>query len=691
MEYLKKKIEIWNNAKNNFQNITSLLKNKIFLICWWIYWASELIHYYLKKINYYNKERDNFEILLYPFVAFIAWILIKISVELEKEKNIKLLNELITRNNQIQQIIDNLPFPIRFKDNMWKYIIVNNCFAVLFWLEINDILWKTDEQLKNINTTSIVKIFEEINKNILDKIFIVPKNWFWYEGQVKSVEDTNWIIIWQTWFLRDLSKCKKVEELLQESILKFDSLLNSTQDIVIYKDIDGNYIHANSAFLSVIWKKLEEIKWKNDKTIFTKEKSECFMQYDKEVVLNKCSIRYEKECTNTNWQNLFFEIIKSPVLSQDWKVIWIICIARNITETKEMQEKIKNNNEFLQEIIDKIPVPIFLKNTQWEYILINKSFSEMIWKPNSEILWKTIYDIFPKNTTDYIDEKDKWILFNQWTISYEIETSLLWTNYVKTYLLTKTIIIKWNNIIWTLWVFHDITEDKRIQQIKDDVHRMTIHDIKWLLWRIIWGPEILIEELKYIGELDPNILEIIQTIKRTWERMAILINTLNEIKRIEEWKFEFMPEMVNIVEIFNCIFQDLKIYMKEKNIAFSIKYKWKSTWNNYIFYINWHQQLLYELFLNLTKNAIEASKQNWNIEINIDEKENSIIIWINNDWIIPTQMREKFFDKYQTFWKKRWTWLWTYIAKIITQAHKWKITFSTSEDNWTTIFVEIPK
>lgn len=63
---------------------------------------------------------------------------------------------------------------------------------------------------------------------------------------------------------------------------------------------------------------------------------------------------------------------------------------------------------FLQAILEAIPDPIFCKNEQYQYILFNRAFVQLVWnKPTQSLLGKTDYEFMPKAQADKFYEQDR--------------------------------------------------------------------------------------------------------------------------------------------------------------------------------------------------------------------------------------------------------------------------------------------
>lgn len=68
------------------------------------------------------------------------------------------------------------------------------------------------------------------------------------------------------------------------------------------------------------------------------------------------------------------------------------------------------NHAFLKSLIDSIPVPIFYKNKDGEYIGCNQSYENFYKIQEKNLIGKTIYDILPKELAERHAEKEKEVL-----------------------------------------------------------------------------------------------------------------------------------------------------------------------------------------------------------------------------------------------------------------------------------------
>ncbi|MBV6627667.1 MAG: CHASE2 domain-containing protein [Rivularia sp. (in: Bacteria)] len=88
----------------------------------------------------------------------------------------------------------------------------------------------------------------------------------------------------------------------------------------------------------------------------------------------------------------------------------VIFVTAQIAHT---QEEFKRSKEFLQQVINTVADPIFVKNEKHQWIVLNDAFSELIGCSKDELLDKCDYDLFPKHEADAFREKDEYVFRTQ--------------------------------------------------------------------------------------------------------------------------------------------------------------------------------------------------------------------------------------------------------------------------------------
>lgn len=190
--------------------------------------------------------------------------------------------------------------------------------------------------------------------------------------------------IWQ-----DITDSKRRNERLRESEERYHELFEGASDLVYVHDLEGNYLSMNRAAEKVFGYTREEILKLNMKQIISPE----FLPLAKkkmEEKLKKGSKQtvYEIECLSKNGRKVVLEISSSVVYKDD-KPFNIQGIARDITERKQMQEALFENEERLRNLFENANDLIYLLDLEGKVISANQSIRKLFGYSNEEILSMT--------------------------------------------------------------------------------------------------------------------------------------------------------------------------------------------------------------------------------------------------------------------------------------------------------------
>ena len=223
-------------------------------------------------------------------------------------------------------------------------------------------------------------------------------------------------------------------------------------------------------------------------------------------------------------------------------------------------------------------------------------------------------------------------------------------------------------------------------RLRDDVERITRHDLKNPLTAVIGMPDMIRLEGNLNGGQD-KYLDIIQ---ESGYLMLNMINLSLDLFKMEHGTYEFNPRKVDILFVLRKIFVNLQAMAQSKGVECQIMILGKPAIQSDSYYIIGEDLLCYSLFANLIKNAVEASPEGEVVTVFIDESPDAVIR-VHNEGVVPSEIREKFFEKYVTSGKTNGTGLGTYSAKLITETQGGSIKLQSSPEEGTTIAVCLKK
>lgn len=221
--------------------------------------------------------------------------------------------------------------------------------------------------------------------------------------------------------------------------------------------------------------------------------------------------------------------------------------------------------------------------------------------------------------------------------------------------------------------------------LREDVERITRHDLKSPLVSVIGYSEL--------GLLNPSIdgevRDCLETIRDSGYIMLEMINLSLDLVKMERKTYKLEAVEVDLLKIIRKILADFGDQLETKNVSCEIAIEGVLVSENSRFAVQSEELLCYSMFLNLIKNALEATPDNETIRIEMREEEDSIIS-IRNKGLVPDEIRDTFFEKYSTFGKKKGTGLGTYSAKLIIETHGGTIGFESHQDIGTVVTVRFP-
>ncbi|MDH4129508.1 MAG: PAS domain S-box protein [Spirochaetota bacterium] len=230
----------------------------------------------------------------------------------------------------------------------------------------------------------------------------------------------------------------------------------------------------------------------------------------------------------------------------------------------------------------------------------------------------------------------------------------------------------------------DITERKRIERLREDTERIVKHDLKTPLNGIIGFSELLLND--FTGK-DREYLSLIFNLGH---QMVHMIDHSLDLFKMEEGSYVSNIQGIDLIALFKKLNNELQNIQQSKSINLTYQFKGKPLSWEEKYIVSGEHLHLESLFANLIKNALEASPNNKEINISINENDDYYFVDIHNFGEIPKSIQDRLFQRYVTSGKSKGTGLGVYSALLIAKSHGGNINFTTSEDKGTHFIVSLP-
>jgi diguanylate cyclase (GGDEF)-like protein/PAS domain S-box-containing protein len=160
--------------------------------------------------------------------------------------------------------------------------------------------------------------------------------------------------IWS--IVEDISARKMAEKATQDSKTILQSILDNLPYLVWLKDASGRFLAVNQPFLaSTGHTRAEEVIGKTDFDLWPEHLAEKYRADDEQVIAQHHQITVEEQALN-NGRLIWTETFKTPILDEKDKLLGITGFARDITEKKMEELKVRHqaHHDALTELPNRI-------------------------------------------------------------------------------------------------------------------------------------------------------------------------------------------------------------------------------------------------------------------------------------------------------------------------------------------------
>ncbi len=230
--------------------------------------------------------------------------------------------------------------------------------------------------------------------------------------------------------------------------------------------------------------------------------------------------------------------------------------------------------------------------------------------------------------------------------------------------------------------YDDMVEGARL---RDDIEHMMRHDLKGPLAGVIG----LVQSLAVDDEMKQKHVKQLRVVEETALQLLDMISLSSEIFKIETGRFSLDAKPVDISNILQRIAEISRMTFAEKHL--DVSFNTDVPAGTPMPQALGDVMFCYSLFQNLIKNACEAAPDKSKVSITMNDQ-TPLRIAIQNHGAVPTEIRERFFDKFVSHGKKHGTGIGTYSAKLLAEAQNGGIALHVSDqEDETTLVVKLPR
>ncbi|WP_448873942.1 Cache 3/Cache 2 fusion domain-containing protein [Desulfobulbus propionicus] len=252
---------------------------------------------------------------------------------------------------------------------------------------------------------------------------------------------------------------------LREQEEDFRGIFENSLEGLYQSTLDGRFVKANPALAQILGYETPEALMAS----MTDIRHQFYVNpEDRDRLLTTISQRqkisgFEVQCYRKDGEVRWVSISAGLRALPTQKMTVIEGFLTDITARKRAEEALAASREYLDEIINSLGDPLFVKDDQHRWVLVNNALCDFMGHGRDELLGRSDYDYFPKEQADVFWAKDQLVLENgQVNINEELFTDA--HGNVHTILTKKNRHIDKTGQRFIVGIIRDLTEQKRMEE-----------------------------------------------------------------------------------------------------------------------------------------------------------------------------------------------------------------------------------
>jgi PAS domain S-box-containing protein len=500
-----------------------------------------------------------------------------------------------------------------------------------------------------------------------------------------SDEDRGGIIsIW-----RDITKRRKMEEVLQTQNDLMNTILNTTPSPFVLKDEKSVYLAANKAFCEFLGREEKEIVGKTDHDLFPPEEAEKYVTDDRAVMSGGQREQEDWEvvgATGSQW----LRVVKTPVIDKEGECSGVLCSLTDISSNKEAEKALHESRERFRNLAETTSDWVWEVDVNGTYTYANPKIRDLLGYDPEEVLGKTPFDLMPPEEAERIGAEFKAILETQRAFSALENTNLHKDGHL---VVLETSGVPFLDAKGDLAGYHgidrDITDRKKIEQMKDEFISTASHELRTPLASIRGSLDLIASGVT--GELSASARELLEIAVRNCDRLMLLADDILDVERVESGRMKFELKPMEIVPLVEQAISFNRAYAQEHHVEYALE---KTISGGKV---NVDTDRLMQVMANLLSNAAKFSPDNEEVIVSVNRAGDAIRVSVRDSGPgIPEDFRPRIFRRFaqadlSDARKKGGTGLGLSLSKGLIEQMGGEIGFESRAGEGATFFFDFPE
>ena len=228
-----------------------------------------------------------------------------------------------------------------------------------------------------------------------------------YEARVLPESPHQFIAI-----VRDISKLKHAEEEQRKAVAKIaeekarsESIIAGIGDGITIHDTDYRIIFQNQTMQNLLGSHVGEFCFSS----YKKKGERCSGCPMGEILADGKVRRYEESIT-IKGSPLYLDSTYSPIRNAEGEIVAVLKMIRDITERRHSDEKLRTTQEFLANLMELVPMPIYVTKTSGQLQMVNRAWENFTGMARQDAVGRHIEQFFAQGVAEQLMKTDQQVI-----------------------------------------------------------------------------------------------------------------------------------------------------------------------------------------------------------------------------------------------------------------------------------------
>ena len=376
---------------------------------------------------------------------------------------------------QLQYLIDNVPGAIyQFRlerDGQKSFPYISQGVQELYGVEPQQVQQNAELLFNFTHSEDLPKLQQTITKSAQTlqrwlcewRVILPCGEQKWLKGTSQPEKQSDGAIVWSG-AITDITQQKQAEADLMKSEAQFRRLVEHANDLIWASELDSTLTYLSPAFETMFGYPVSDWLHQSFCPLVHSDDLPHLMTFINQVIeTGECAtgIEFRHPTKSGEWHWVMSNVW--PVKDDEDNVIGLQGILRDITERKQSEAMLQQQQSQIKSILDNIPHIAWLKDQEGHFIAVNQPFAEACGVSCPEIVGLTDNQLWPVELAQAYRTDDLKVMQSRQRqqIEENMVNSTGETRWIETY---KTPIFDdKNQVMGTAGIAQDVTERKNLE------------------------------------------------------------------------------------------------------------------------------------------------------------------------------------------------------------------------------------